>query len=61
MALAIAVNTTIGITAAAKAPMVVNLDRIVGATRSIATITKVVPLARVPIRVERAGEIESYF
>ena len=58
-ALAIAVNTTIGITVAAKAPMVANFDRIVGATRSIATITKLVPLARVPNKVEMAGDIDS--
>ena len=42
-----------------KAPIVGNLERIAGATIRIATITKLVPLARVPSRVERAGEIDS--
>lgn len=57
--LAIAVSPTIGIIAITNAPMVSYLVRIVGATISIATTTKLVPLARVPSRVEMAGEIEN--
>ena len=41
--------------------MVVNLDRIAGSIRTITTITKVVPLTSVPIRVEGAGESEKLF
>ncbi|WP_230670079.1 hypothetical protein [Methanosarcina barkeri] len=61
MALTIAVPTTIGIIAATKAPMVANLDRIVGAIRTIATITNVDPLIRVPTSVEGAEESENLF
>ncbi|MDQ1276529.1 MAG: hypothetical protein QG610_2107, partial [Euryarchaeota archaeon] len=57
--LAIAVNPTIGIIVITKAPIVSYLVRIVGAIRSIATTTKLVPLTRVPRRVEIAGEMES--
>jgi hypothetical protein len=56
---AIAVSPTIGIMATTNAPIVSYLVRIAGATIIIATATKLIPLARVPRRVEIAGAIES--
>lgn len=59
IALATAVNPTIGIIANTNAPIVLYLVRIAGATIIIATTTKLIPLARVPRKVEMAGAIES--